>query len=102
MMRQSRRQMRQQYLGQTLKRPKGSALDALTRTQGLTVNCGKGLAKLLPLVNQGEQIAIPSSLSAIYASEVHHLGQSVGWIAQNGISTNVVVGGPGARSGEAA
>jgi hypothetical protein len=85
MMRQSRRQMRQQYLGQTLKRPKGSALDALTRTQGLTVNCGKGLAKLLPLVNQGEQIAIPSSLSAIYAPlsaiyapKVHRLGQSVG------------------------
>jgi hypothetical protein len=95
MMQQAHRQMREQYLGQTLERPKGSALDALIRTQGLTLNCEKGSAKLLPLVNQCQQIAIPSSLSAIYAPQVHHLGQSVGWVAQDGISTN----GRGRRSG---
>jgi len=52
MMQQPRRQMREQYLGQTVERPKESALDALIRTQGLTLNFEKGLAKLLPLVNQ--------------------------------------------------
>ena len=80
--------MREQYLGQTVERPKGLALDALIRTQGFTLNCEKALAKLFPLVNQCQQISIPSSLSAIYAREVHHLGQSFAWIAQNGVSTN--------------
>ncbi len=86
------RQIRKQYLGQTVEGPKGLTLDAFIRTQELTVNCG-GVQRNVASrsVNKfpfhlHQQLTLP---------EVHQLGQSVGWIVSNGISTN----GRGRRSG---